>query len=150
MGISNKRGLQETRTELTTARITESNLDVFPSRRGEDQKDWEPLRTLSNSNEGRTRGRINRALSKEKGNRKTDRSSRTNHTRSESLQWTTQSSLGGDVDGSSDWMDYGDVCKSVCNRTDELRLLGNGVVPATAARAFRVLWEEIKKDSELD
>jgi site-specific DNA-cytosine methylase len=30
------------------------------------------------------------------------------------------------------------------NRTDELRLLGNGVVPATAERAFRTLWEELK------
>ena len=30
------------------------------------------------------------------------------------------------------------------NRTDELRLLGNGVVPATAERAFRTLWEEFQ------
>jgi hypothetical protein len=29
------------------------------------------------------------------------------------------------------------------NRTDELRLLGNGVVPATAERAFRVLAAEL-------
>jgi DNA-cytosine methyltransferase len=29
------------------------------------------------------------------------------------------------------------------NRTDELRLLGNGVVPATAELAFRTLWEEL-------
>lgn len=29
------------------------------------------------------------------------------------------------------------------NRTDELRLLGNGVVPATAERAFRVLVGEL-------
>lgn len=31
------------------------------------------------------------------------------------------------------------------NRTDELRLLGNGVVPATAERAFQVLMEELNK-----
>ena len=79
-----------------------SNCDVWPSRRGEDQREWEPKRTI-------------------------------------------KSSLGGDADGSSDWMDYGDLCESVCNRTDELRLLGNGVVPSTAERAFRVLWEKIKK-----
>ena len=30
------------------------------------------------------------------------------------------------------------------NRTDELRLLGNGVVPDTAARAFRELWQELE------
>ena len=29
------------------------------------------------------------------------------------------------------------------NRTDELRLLGNGVVPATAERAFRSLMQEL-------
>lgn len=32
---------------------------------------------------------------------------------------------------------------SVGNRTDELRLLGNGVVPATAACAFRVLMSKL-------
>lgn len=31
------------------------------------------------------------------------------------------------------------------NRTDELRLLGNGVVPATAARAFVTLLQELTK-----
>ena len=30
-----------------------------------------------------------------------------------------------------------------CNRTDELRMCGNGVVPATAERAFRVLSAEL-------
>lgn len=79
-----------------------SNCVVWPSRRGEDQKEWEPKRK-------------------------------------------TKSSLGRNFNGSSNWMDYGDLCKSVCNRTDELRLLGNGVVPSTAERAFRVLWEKIKK-----
>ena len=32
------------------------------------------------------------------------------------------------------------------NRTDELRLLGNGVVPATAALAFRTLLDELHKE----
>jgi len=38
---------------------------------------------------------------------------------------------------------YPDLCVSCDNRTDELRLLGNGVVPATAELAFRTLWEEL-------
>jgi DNA (cytosine-5)-methyltransferase 1 len=79
-----------------------SNRDVWPSRRGEDQKEWEPKRTI-------------------------------------------KSSLGRGVDGSSNWMDYGDLCESVCNQTDELRLLGNGVVPSTAERAFRVLWRKLNE-----
>ena len=55
----------------------------------------------------------------------------------------TQPPLGGDADGSSGGMDYAELCISCDNRTDELRLLGNGVVPATAERAFRVLIKEL-------
>jgi len=47
--------------------------------------------------------------------------------------------LGGDVDGAASRLDYAQLCVSGDNRTDELRLLGNGVVPATAERAFRTL-----------
>lgn len=36
-----------------------------------------------------------------------------------------------------------DLYTSCDNRTDELRLLGNGVVPATAELAFRTLWREL-------
>ena len=57
--------------------------------------------------------------------------------------WQTQPSLGGDADGSSGGMDYAELCITCDNRTDELRLLGNGVVPATAALAFRTLAREI-------
>jgi len=51
----------------------------------------------------------------------------------------TEPALGGDTHGSSGRMDYAQLCVSGDNRTDELRLLGNGVVPATAERAFRIL-----------
>jgi DNA (cytosine-5)-methyltransferase 1 len=53
--------------------------------------------------------------------------------------------LGRDINGSSDRMDYAELCISGDNRTDELRLLGNGVVPATATRAFLTLLEELNK-----
>ena len=55
----------------------------------------------------------------------------------------TQPALGRDADGSASGMDYAELCVSCDNRTDELRLLGNGVVPATAERAFRVLMKEL-------
>lgn len=55
----------------------------------------------------------------------------------------TQPPLGGDPDGASGGMDYAELCVSGDNRTDELRLLGNGVVPATAERAFRALIKEL-------
>jgi DNA (cytosine-5)-methyltransferase 1 len=55
------------------------------------------------------------------------------------LLWQTEPALGGDADGASGGMDYAQLCVSGDNRTDELRLLGNGVVPGTAERAFRTL-----------
>ncbi len=55
----------------------------------------------------------------------------------------TQPPLGGNPDGPADWLDYAELYTTCDNRTDELRLLGNGVVPATAERAFRTLIKEL-------
>ena len=55
----------------------------------------------------------------------------------------TQPALGGDADGAASGLDYAELCVSCDNRTDELRLLGNGVVPATAERAFLTLTREL-------
>jgi site-specific DNA-cytosine methylase len=52
-------------------------------------------------------------------------------------------SLGRDIDGSSGRLDYAELCVTGDNRTDELRLLGNGVVPATAELAYRTLAREL-------
>ena len=54
-------------------------------------------------------------------------------------KWQTQPSVGGISDGIAGGMDYAELCVSCDNRTDELRLIGNGVVPATAEKAFRTL-----------
>jgi len=54
-----------------------------------------------------------------------------------------QSEMGGDVDGSSGGMGYAELCVSYDSRADELRLLGNGVVPDTAELAWKVLSKEI-------
>jgi site-specific DNA-cytosine methylase len=47
--------------------------------------------------------------------------------------------LGGDSDGTTRGMGYAELSVTCDNRTDELRLLGNGVVPATATIAFQTL-----------
>jgi hypothetical protein len=47
--------------------------------------------------------------------------------------------VGGGLDGGSGRMGDAELYVSCDSRTDELRLLGNGVVPATAETAFRVL-----------
>jgi len=55
-------------------------------------------------------------------------------------------SLGRNPDGTARGMDYAELCVSCDNRTDELRLLGNGVVPATAELAFRTLLSSLDAD----
>jgi DNA (cytosine-5)-methyltransferase 1 len=55
----------------------------------------------------------------------------------------TESEVGRGADGVADWMGYAELCYASDNRTDELRMLGNGVVPATAARAFETLMKEL-------
>ena len=54
-----------------------------------------------------------------------------------------QPSLGGDSDGAAYRMDDAELYCTSDNRTDELRLLGNGVVPATAERAFLILMDQL-------
>jgi DNA (cytosine-5)-methyltransferase 1 len=55
----------------------------------------------------------------------------------------TQPPLGRDADGPAHWLDHAELYVTCDNRTDELRLLGNGVVPACAERAFRLLVGEL-------
>jgi hypothetical protein len=59
----------------------------------------------------------------------------------------TQPSLGGDSDGSAYRMDDAELFITTDNRTDELRLLGNGVVPATAERAFLTLMDQLLSEN---
>jgi hypothetical protein len=63
-------------------------------------------------------------------------------------EWQAEPSMGGDSDGSSDWVDYAELYHACDNRTDELRLLGNGVVPATATRAFLILMNQLLNDHQ--
>ena len=58
-------------------------------------------------------------------------------------EWQTESTLGRSITRTSDWLDNAELCITCDNRTDELRLLGNGVVPATAELAFRTLLDEL-------
>ena len=62
--------------------------------------------------------------------------------------WTRQAqpSLGGDSDGATNRVDDAELFITTDNRTDELRLLGNGVVPATATRAFLTLMNQVFRD----
>jgi len=110
--------------------------DAWPSRPGEQQYGWEPPRVVGDTNHGRLASSLNAGSCTE-----ADRGGQGDVEQAESGQ--TQPPLGGDADGAAGGMDYAELCVSCDNRTDELRLLGNGVVPATAERAFRVLIKEL-------
>jgi hypothetical protein len=55
-----------------------------------------------------------------------------------------QSELGGTTDGTALGVD------AIVNRTDRLRLLGNGVVPDCAELAFRTLFNRLAYDCTRD
>lgn len=61
----------------------------------------------------------------------------------EHIQGPIESKMGRDVDGAAYRVGDEQLYRAFDNRTDELRLLGNGVVPYTAVKAFRVLFERL-------
>jgi site-specific DNA-cytosine methylase len=61
----------------------------------------------------------------------------------------TQLTLGRDVARTADRLDNAKLYVTYDNRTDELRLLGNGVVPACAALAFTTLLNEQRNTRHL-
>jgi DNA (cytosine-5)-methyltransferase 1 len=111
---------------------------AWPSRPGQQQHAWEPPRVVGNASSERSCGRCK------------DRGGEQPKVFRQGFECTqdqrkTQPPLGRDSDGSADWLDYAELQVSCDNRADELRLLGNGVVPATATRAFLTLIEELNK-----
>lgn len=61
----------------------------------------------------------------------------------EHIQGPIKSKVGGGINGAAHRVGDEQLYRAFDNRTDELRLLGNGVVPDTAARAFRVLFNRL-------
>lgn len=109
---------------------------AWPSRPGEPQHAWEPPRVVGNaSGVGSCRGPQDGPGQQPEvswaGSQGAGRIGK------------TKPPLGGDAHGPASRLDYAKLCVSCDNRTDELRLLGNGVVPATAALAFKTLLAEL-------
>lgn len=131
---------------------------AWPSRPGEPQHAWEPPRVVGNAESGarlgRTSGGKGHATQPDEG---VGTASLLDGSGQAGGQWETQAgradttrhngqaepALGGDTDGAADRLDHAELYTACDNRTDELRLLGNGVVPATAALAFRTLLQEL-------
>ena len=66
----------------------------------------------------------------------------TGRDQSTELSRDVEPTMGGNVDGATDWVDYERLCQSYTSIVDEIALLGNGVVPATAELAFRILFNK--------
>jgi site-specific DNA-cytosine methylase len=128
-----ERGFLSDWRQLATEQMPVSNgtarRDVWPARPGQQQYAWEPPRVVGNAsnNDWRHMQKRSSALRPELTSRR-----------------KTECTLGGNFNESSSWLDYAKLCVTCDNRTDELRLLGNGVVPATAELAFRTLINEIQ------
>lgn len=146
---------------------------AWPSRPGQPQHNWEPPRVVGNASGGQNDRRESRDMAEAAGERRcgNDAAGGTSeamgntdcggqsfsvhagcgiqeacggqNNAESSEPWQAQPTLGGDADGPAGRMDYGELCVACDNRTDELRLLGNGVVPATAELAFRTLFQRL-------
>jgi DNA (cytosine-5)-methyltransferase 1 len=144
--------------------------NVWPSRPGQAQHAWEPPRVVGNAesreDNGRESGDMGRTTSERRcGNDAADSAGEGvgestcelphgSGTSSEeagcskladSSEREIELTLGRSIARTPGGLDYAELCVSCDNRTDELRLLGNGVVPATAEKAFRTLINEIQK-----
>jgi hypothetical protein len=122
------------------------SLCVWPSRPRQPQHGWEPPRVVGDEEH------FLKALGWELGDTGGEESSRlpSGAGRKEMAEagqsgyGQAQPALGGDAHGPAGGLGYAELCVTCDNRTDELRLLGNGVVPATAERAFLTLIEQLQ------
>lgn len=106
---------------------------AWPSRPGQPQYGWEPPRVVGNTHRPRPQERTG------EGGPHIQRADSNGGAASSG---PTQPPLGGDSHGSARGLGYAELSVTCDSRTDELRLLGNGVVPATCSLAFRTLLYE--------
>ena len=120
---------------------------AWPSRPGEQQFAWEPPRVCMGDPKQQHDVRSIRADELPSGQRGI-RSCGQPFAQTGGQHRQTKPPLGRNPDGPADRLDDAELYTTCDNRTDELRLLGNGVVPAVAERAFRTLVSELVGYSE--
>jgi len=142
-----------TREPSTDADMAD-NGGAWPAGRGAKQYAWEPPRvvlrggTVDYANDAGSHGRnAHERTDTEEGRHGTSGCATSASTPRGAVQGNSEPSVGGDSDGAPCGLDYAQLCVSRDSLVDELRLLGNGVVPATAERAFKVLWGELTMEN---
>ena len=134
---------------LSNIRRRKSNT-AYPAGRGADQYAWEPPRITELGDSLCKRREGCRSFEGEESKEGRETSNRQcTHTSLEAgeLQREVEPSLGGDADGSTCRMDLTKLYGTCDNRTDELRMLGNGVVPDCASKAFVTLLAVLEHSS---
>lgn len=134
-----------------------SSVRAWPARPGQRQFWWEPPRTTgkdnSSSDMADASGYGCRILGQQEsrglegplwGEPYGRRERRPEVTDKQGIQ--VESEVGGSPHGSACGLGNAELYVSCDNRTDELRLLGNGVVPDTASRAFFTLLSELSSN----
>ena len=119
----------------------------WPARPGEEQYAWEEPRVVADSKVKRCGGRKDKdgengeGLSEQEGEERSILRSETEGCSGdgETTNDEAQSELGGAVDGTARGVD------AITNRTDRLRLLGNGVIAQCAELAWKTLWKELQQ-----
>ena len=134
------------------------NGQLWPSRPGEPQHSWEPPRVVSSAEPAV--GDTSTAQRRADDIRRSRQTEQTTDHDTAPSEREAESEVGRDVARRLHGVDISELSGlshselaeiyewmvKCDNRTDELRLLGNGVVPATAARAFAVLMNELTSE----
>jgi site-specific DNA-cytosine methylase len=110
---------------------------AYPAFRGQEQYEWEAPRTVKKRD-----SKLGNSISKR------ELLSAERKYASEPLPKCSpsrlpESKMDGTADGITSGVGTSELFSSYDNRADELRLLGNGVVPDSAERAFTELWKEL-------
>ena len=119
---------------------------LYPNFRGAEQFIYEPFRIVMDDSNSSGFSRDTNESSDTKSQRRKNevRHFTSSSTSPSQLFRSTESKMGGDVNGASNRMGDAQCYKYFDNRRDEMRLLGNGVVPQTVALAFKTLFNNLK------
>jgi len=125
-------------SQLRASGVEQSPCNRWPSRPGEAQQEWEEPRVVGDAKSGRREsGNGGRAEAEESGAGCKQSAGRIQ------AKHEAQPLMGRTTPGTASGLD------ATANRIDRLRLLGNGVVPATCEVAFRTLYAELVAQKSL-